>query len=185
MIKMFMSIFLKKELNRSILIAITFLIVVGCSKVDPVTGEKVLIETDQSKKAANKAKEGGGIFANISKDKSSNTFDFATSNILWRATLKNLNFLPLINADYSGGIIIYDWYSENLNSNEQIKITIKFLNNEIRTDSLEVTSHKKVCDENNKCFISRLNNNFSNEIKEKILYEARIMKIEEAKNKKD
>lgn len=179
-----MIIFLKNITNKSLLIIIS-LIVIGCGKVDPATGEKVLIETDQSKKAANKAREGGGIFANFSKDKSSNTFDFATSNILWRATLKNLNFLPLVNADYSGGIIIYDWYSENLNSNEQIKVTIKFLNNEIRADSLEVNSHKKICDENNKCFISKLNNNFSNEIKEKILSEARIMKIEEAKNKKD
>jgi len=185
MINMIMLLFLKKELNKSILIAIIFLIVIGCSKADPVTGEKVLVETDQQKKAADKAREGGGIFANLSKDKSSNTFDFATSNILWRATLKNLNFLPLINADYSGGIIIYDWYSENLNSSEQIKISVRFLNNEIRADSLEITSHKKICDDNNKCTIKKLDNNFSNEIKEKILLEARIMKIEEAKNKKD
>lgn len=180
-----MLIFFKNKLHKWHFITFIFLIFIGCSKTDPTTGEKVLIETDQSKNAATRAKEGGGIFANISKDKSSNTFDFATSNILWRATLKNLNFLPLVNADYSGGIIIYDWYSDNLNSNEQIKVTIKFLNNEIRADSLEVNSHKKICDENNKCFISKLNNNFSNEIKEKILSEARIMKIEEAKNKKN
>jgi hypothetical protein len=180
-----MLIFFKNRLNKSLFITFIFLIFIGCTKVDPATGEKVLNETDQTKRAADKAREGGGIFANITKDKSSNTYDFATSNILWRATLKNLNFLPLINADYSGGIIIYDWYSENLNSTEQIKVTVKFLNNEIRADSLEVTSHKKLCNENNKCFISKLNNNFSNEIKEKILSEARIMKIEEAKNKKD
>jgi hypothetical protein len=180
-----MLIFFKNRLNRSLFITFIFLTFIGCAKVDPATGGKVLNETDQTKRAADKSREGGGIFATITKDKSSNTYDFATSNILWRATLKNLNFLPLINADYSGGIIIYDWYSDNLNSTEQIKVTVKFLNNEIRADSLEVTSHKKLCNENNKCFISKLNNNLSNEIKEKILSEARIMKIEEAKNKKN
>ena len=102
-------------------LAIFLLILVGCSKTDPSTGEKILIETDQQKKAKEFSEKGGGIFGKIGQDKSSNTFEFATSNILWRATIKSLDFMPMINADYSGGVIIYDWYSENINSNEQIK----------------------------------------------------------------
>ena len=51
------------------------------------------------------------------------TFDFATSNELWRASLDTLDFMPLISADYGGGIIITDWYSEN-KPNESIKVTI-------------------------------------------------------------
>ena len=165
-----------------------FLLILSCAsdKTDPVTGKDTTTEVDAQKRTREAARQGGGIFGDINNRKtSSTTYDFATSNVLWRATLKSLDFLPLVNADYSGGIIIYDWYSDNLNSTEQIKVTVKFLNNEIRADSLEVTSHKKLCNENNKCFISKLNNNLSNEIKEKILSEARIMKIEEAKNKKN
>jgi hypothetical protein len=156
----------------------------SCAKTDPVTGEKILIEPSPDKRAREAADKGGGIFGDLGKSKNSNTFDFATSNPLWRATLKSLDFLPLVNADYSGGVIIYDWYSENLNSKEQIKISIRFLSNELRSDSIQIISHKKICDENNKCSISKLNENFSNEIKETILLTARNLKIEEAKKEK-
>ena len=156
----------------------------SCAKTDPVTGEKILIEPSPDKRAREAADKGSGIFGDLGKSKTSNTFDFATSNPLWRATLKSLDFLPLVNADYSGGVIIYDWYSENLNSKEQIKISIRFLSNELRSDSIQIISHKKICDENNKCSISKLNENFSNEIKETILLTARNLKIEEAKKEK-
>ena len=99
-----------------------FLIILSnCTKVDSTTGEKVLIETDAKKRAEAEARKGGGIFGDIGKRNSNTNFEFATSNILWRATLKSLEFLPLLNADYSGGIIIYDWYSQPNNSKEQIK----------------------------------------------------------------
>ena len=91
----------------------------------------------------------------------------------------------MLNADYSGGIIITDWYSENINSDEQIKITIRFLNNEIRTDSLDIIAHKKKCDINNKCSQILLSTSFSKEIKDSILTIARQIKIEEEKSKKN
>ena len=154
----------------------------NCAKVDPVTGEKILIEPNSKTKAENAAKDGKGIFGDISVGKKSATvFDFATSNVLWRATLKSLEFMPLINADYSGGVIIYDWYGENLDSNEQIKVSVRFMNNEIRSDSIEVLVHKKVCDTNVKCITTRIDKNFTSEIKDKILTSARQMKIEESK----
>jgi hypothetical protein len=93
--------------------------------------------------------------------------------------LKTLEFLPLQNADYSGGVIVYDWYSDN-NSNDQIKVTVRFLSNEVRSDSVQITSHKKTCI-NEKCSVSKLNNNFSTEIKDTILTTARALKIEDAK----
>jgi hypothetical protein len=156
------------------------------SKTDTVNNEKVIIEADPNKKAREYADKGGGIFGDINNKKSSTTtYEFASSNVLWRATLKSLEFLPLINADYSGGIIIYDWYSDNLNSSEQIKITVKFLSNDLRSDSVQIIGHKKSCDINNKCITTKLNNNLPEDIKEKILFTARAMKIEEAKNKKN
>jgi len=161
-----------------------FVFLLSCAKKDPVTGEVINSEPNMKKRQEEVVAKGGGIFGDINTTKKNNTFEFATSNVLWRATLKSLEFLPLINADYSGGVIIYDWYAENLNSKEQIKISIRFLSNDLRSDSLQITSHKRVCDENNKCFVSKLNDNFSNEIKDTILVAARNLKIEEAKKEK-
>ena len=170
--------------RKTAYLAIFLLILVGCSKTDPSTGEKILIETDQQKKAKEFSEKGGGIFGKIGQDKSSNTFEFATSNILWRATLKSLDFLPLMNADYSGGIIIYDWYSQANNPKEQIKISVQFLNNELRSDSIKITAHKKICDTANQCSNSVVDQNFANSIKENIITSARSLKIEEAKKEK-
>jgi hypothetical protein len=169
---------------RFTIIAIITVFLSNCSsKTDPVTGEKVIIEPSPDKKAREYAEKGGGIFGDINNARkgSSTTVDFATSNVLWRATLKTLNFLPLSNADYSGGVIVYDWYSDGT-SDEQIKISIKFLSNEIRASSVEVNAHKKRCDMNNKCTI-KLVDNLSLDIKEKIITAARQLKIEEIKNK--
>jgi len=112
---------------KNIIIYLIFIILfIGCSKTDPATGEKVVIEPNLKKKAEVAARE-NSIFGNIGgSSKNSNTVDFATSNILWRATLKSLDFLPLINADYTGGIIIYDWYSQANNPKEQIKFLSNF-----------------------------------------------------------
>jgi hypothetical protein len=168
--------------NYIILLFALLLFISNCAKTDPVTGEKILIEPNIKTKAENAAKDGKGLFGDISTGKKSATvFDFATSNVLWRATLKSLEFMPLINADYSGGVIIYDWYGENLDSNEQIKVSVRFLNNEVRSDSIEVLIHKKVCDTNNKCITTKMDKNFTSEIKDKILVSARQMKIEESK----
>jgi hypothetical protein len=156
--------------------------IVGCSSstTDPVTGEKVVINPDPKQRAREYADKKGGIFGDINNRGSNNTtFAFGTSNVLWRATLKTLEFLPIANADYSGGIIVYDWYSDK-DSNEQIKISIKFLSNEVRSDAIQITSHKRMCI-NDKCSTSKLDNNFSNEIKDSILTTARALKIEDSK----
>jgi hypothetical protein len=170
-----------------IFLAFFVLFLNACSKTDSVTGEKVLIEPNPQKKAKDFAEKGGGIFGDINNNKKSGTnFEFASSNILWRASLKSLDFLPLVNADYSGGVIIYDWYSDQTNDKEQIKVSIKFLSNELRSDSLQITVHKKTCEENtNKCKTVKLSNQLPDEIKEKILLIGRTMRIEEEKNKKN
>jgi hypothetical protein len=89
--------------------------------------------------------------------------------------------LPLINADYSGGVIIYDWYTDDPNSNSQIKVTVRFLNNELRSDSIKVVSQKKICDGSEKCHTVKMEPSFSADIKDKILVAARSIKIEESK----
>jgi hypothetical protein len=159
----------------------------NCSSVDPVTGEKVLIEPNPDKRAREFADKGGGIFGNLGKigaNKTGGIVDFESSNVLWKATLKTLDFLPLLNADYTGGVIIYDWYTETINSKEQIKISVRFLNNELRSDSIKVTAHKKICESTDKCLNSIMDQKFSENIKESIITSARALKIEEAKKEK-
>jgi len=151
-----------------------------CAKTDPVTGEKVIIEPDTRKKSREFVDKQGGLFGDITKGKSGGTFEFSTSNVLWRATLKNLEFLPLLNADYSGGIIIYDWYSEKIDK-EQIKISVRFLSSELKSSSLQVIGHKKVCDDLGKCFIKVIDSNLTESIKDSIISAARTMKIEDSK----
>jgi hypothetical protein len=156
-----------------------------CAKVDPVTGEKILIEPDPVKKARAAADSGSGILGDLGKNNKSNNFEFSSSNVLWRATLQSLEFLPLLNADYSGGVVVYDWYSDNLNAKEQIKVTVRFLSNELRSNSLSVVVHKKTCNENNACSIKKVDGGIADEIKEKILLTARKARLDEEKNYKN
>ena len=111
-------------------------------------------------------------------------FDFASSNELWRATLDTIDFMPLTTANYSGGIIVTDWYSDNQNLNENIKITVRFLTNEIRSDALDLKIFYKNCDSSNKCNIIEKEGNLSKELKKEILKKAVIYQ-QQAKVKKD
>jgi hypothetical protein len=160
----------------------------NCSSVDPVTKEKILIEPNPDKRAREFADKGGGIFGNIGKGGTNKSgggaIDFESSNVLWKATLKTLDFLPLLNADYTGGVIIYDWYTQTINSKEQIKISVRFLNNELRSDSIKVTAHKKICESPDNCLNSIMDQKFSESIKDSIITSARALKIEEAKKEK-
>ena len=164
---------------------VVILLIGNCAKVDPITGEKVLIDPNADRKATAFRDQGGGLFGDIGNKKSgSASVNFSSTNVLWKATLQTLDFLPLSNTDYSGGIIIYDWYSQKNNPNEQIKISVRFLNNELRTDSIQVITHKKICDNINKCSNSTIDEKFSQSIKESIISSARTLKIEEAKKEK-
>jgi len=122
------------------------------------------------------------VFGKDSKDKNTN-FEFSTSNVLWRASLKALDFIPLATVDYSGGIIITDWYSEGKSNKEQIKIQIRFFSTELRSESIQVVSYKKICESNNVCNNLAGNENFNKEIKDLIINSARQIRIEENKKK--
>tara|TARA_Y100000768_G_C23899093_1_gene644136 strand:- start:13 stop:540 length:528 start_codon:yes stop_codon:yes gene_type:complete len=128
--------------------------------------------------------EGRGLkFSTSLGGKGSTNFMFASSNPLWRATLEKLDFIPLANVDYAGGVIITDWYGEAGN-NEELKVAIRFLTNEIRSDALNVTIYKRKCIKINSCQTSKIESNLNNEIKTSILKRAAILK-KEAESKKD
>ena len=103
-------------------------------------------------------------------------FEFASSNELWRASLDVIDFMPLTSANYSGGIIITDWYSDNSNGDQSIKINIRFLANEIRADALDIDIFYKICDQNNKCTIENRDSDLELELKKQILKQATLYK---------
>jgi predicted small lipoprotein YifL len=105
-------------------------------------------------------------------------FEFASSNELWRATLDTIDFMPLTTANYSGGIIVTDWYSDNENLSESLKITVRFLSNEIRSDALDLKIFYKKCNTRNVCSISEGQTNLNNELKKQILKKASIYKTQ-------
>ena len=107
-------------------------------------------------------------------------FDFASSNELWRASIEVLDFVPFTNASYSGGILITEWFDggskENSNNNRDLKITVRFLTNEIRSDALSVSIHEKICKINNSsCSVKKISSNLENEIKVAILKRAAFL----------
>ena len=112
------------------------------------------------------------------------TFEFASSNELWRASLDVIDFMPLSSVNYSGGIIITDWYSDNNNPNESIKISIRFLTNEVRSDALIVKIFNRKCIDNlMNCKFTETDGIMVNELKKEILKKAAFYK--EEKNKKE
>ena len=112
------------------------------------------------------------------KNKGSGNFDFASSNELWRASLDTIDFMPLASANYSGGIIITDWYSAGQNTNESIKISIRFLTNEIRSDALDIKIFYKKCKDIINCKITEKSGSLVTELKKKILSKATIYRKE-------
>ena len=127
--------------------------------------------------------EGRGFKFGTGMGKGGTTYEFASSNELWRASLEVLDFLPLTNVDYSGGIIITEWYSEGTSNEEAIKITVRFLSNEIRADGLDVVIHKKVCNKFQQCTIGKVKSALEEEIKLAILKTATL--LEKGKYKKN
>ena len=137
-------------------------------------------------KARKNIEEGRGVtLGNVLNRKNNTNYEFSTSNPMWRASLEILDFLPISTVDYSGGMIISDWYSENNVSNDSIKITIRFLSNEIRTDSLKILVHKKTCDNNMTCRTSLLQNSIiQKELHTSIIRKAALIDRVSKKNKK-
>ena len=90
---------------------------------------------------------------------------------MWRASLEIIDFLPLTTVDYSGGIIITDWYSsrDGSNNNEELKITIRFLSNEISASNLKIIVNQKKCRALNDCDINEINTKIKDELINRIL----------------
>ena len=144
----------------------------SCGIWDPADARKVSPNADERVKKNLEEGKGFSIMGLGGQDKGSGVFQFASSNPMWRATVDILDFLPLSNVDYSGGIIITDWYNEGTSSNESIKITVRFLTNEVRADGIKVIIHKKKCGLQQTCAVTKISSALENEIKVAILKKA-------------
>ena len=144
-------------------------------------------DPDPKKRVAKNLSEGRGfrLSESMSKSRGGGVFDFASSNELWRASLDTIDFMPLGSVNYSGGIIITDWYSTDKTSNESIKISIRFLTNEIRSDALDIKVFNKKCLTQLNCVISEKSGNLITELKEKILKTSALYEVQKStKNSK-
>ena len=129
--------------------------------------------------------EGRGFTLMGSAKKNIGEFDFASSNELWRATLDTLDFMPLALANYSGGVIVTDWYSDNDKNNESVKISVRFLSNQVRSDALSVKVFYKNCSVQQTCKISDRSGVLSDDLTNKILSKAALYEKENKSKKKN
>ena len=140
---------------------------------------------DPAKRVEKNLAEGRGFKLNEAFKKKGGVFDFANANELWRASLDTIDFMPLASVNYSGGIIITDWYSENNSPNESIKISIRFLTNEIRSDALAVKIFNRKCENSfTNCKFSEISGNLRSEIKKEILKKATLYKKDQKEKDK-
>ena len=154
----------------------------ACSGIPGADARKY--PADPQKRIDKNMAEGKGFRFNPKGGNNGGVFEFASSNELWRASLDILDFMPLASVNYSGGIIITDWYSTEKTSNESIKISIRFLSNEVRSDALDIKIFKRICVDLSNCVVSEKTGNIAPELKVKILKTAAIYKSEKKKKKK-
>ena len=156
-------------------------ILTSCEALKPKKVDTRETSIKGSERARKNVEEGGGVSLKNVLNRRGGSFEFSSSNPMWRASLEILDFLPLTTVDYSGGMIVSDWYTGE-SSNESIKISIRFLSNEIRSDSLKIIVHKKKCYENQSCQTKLLNNSkISQELRLTILKKAAALEKEKKK----
>ena len=166
-------IFLKK-----LLLLFTIGLFLGsCGTVDKLKSVRKPVDLtkeplDPDERAKKNIREGRGISLGNIGGGGKTTYEFSTSNPMWRATLETIDFIPLTTVDYSGGLIISDWYNDGKTDDESLKISIRFLSNEIRTNSIKVQVFEKKCLNQNNCTTKLLNSSISEELTRVILSKA-------------
>lgn len=171
-----------KNLNIALLLLISSTLLISCGGKLPGADARKY-DKDPKKRVAKNMEEGRGFRFSGADKSGGGVFEFASSNELWRASLDTIDFMPLASVNYSGGIIITDWYSTDQNSNESIKISIRFLSNEIRSDAIDIKVFNKKCVTPSNCVTSEKKGGINNELKTKILKTAAVYKVEKKRKK--
>ena len=167
-----------------IMLFVSALLLNSCGTFKKVDAKKVPIKgMDRARK---NVEEGRGIsLKNLGKRGSTN-YEFSSSNPMWRASLEILDFLPLVTVDYSGGVIITDWYSDISNNNDAIKITLRFLSNEVQSNSLKIIVHQKRCSKDlpASCSVNKIDSKIEEELIVSIIKKAALLEKQDKDKKK-
>ena len=139
------------------ILILSCLFILSCGMYKKVD-QREMPDTAKAKARKNIEEGRGAGLAGIMKRRGNTNYEFSTSNPMWRASLETMDFLPLTTVDYSGGMIVSDWYTDSTSADEAIKISIRFLSNEISAGSLKIIVHKKTCANNSGCKISLMTN---------------------------
>ena len=159
-------------MKKTFSVLITLILLTSCGIYKPSDARKVPVNANERVK---KNIEEGRGFRLSTLTKKGGDFLFASANPMWRATMEKLTFAPLSVVDYGGGVIVTEWFNEG-NSDEEIKIAVRFLTNEIRSDAIQVIIHTKKCETFNNCKINKIENSTNTEIKLAILKKAAEIK---------
>jgi hypothetical protein len=172
--------------NFILLILIVSFFLSGCSRTKSIFKRADVkdVPINVNDRVKKNIEEGRGIRFSTNKNKGG-TFDFASSNELWRASIDVLDFVPFTNASYSGGILITDWFdgnSKSQNEKRDLKITVRFLTNEIRADALDINIHERKCQNSFvDCNVKKIQSKLENEIKLAILKRAALLNSDKYK----
>ena len=167
-------IFIKK-LNVVLILLFSSTLLISCNGKLPGADARKY-PADPKKRIEKNLSEGRGFRLSDAGKSRGGVFEFASSNELWRASLDTIDFMPIATANYSGGILITDWYSDNQNLNEFIKISIRFLTNEVRSDAIDVKIFYKKCENIIECKITQQTGNLKAELTKEILKKAAVYK---------
>jgi len=174
-------------ITKILLIALFCVFLHSCKGGGPfasLPGGKASTPEGGLERARKNIEEGKGIsLGGLANRKT--TYEFSTANPMWRATFDVIDFMPLVNVDYSGGMIITDWYTDANTTDESLKFTIRFLSNEVRADSLKIIVHKKTCKTSENCIVRKISSpKLEQTIRSDIIKRAAQLVNENAKKKK-
>ena len=165
---------IKSSIIKIIIFISIILTISNCGIYKPTDARKV--SPNDAERIKKNQEEGRGFTLGSLGKNSGGTFQFSSSNEMWRATLEILDFLPLSDVDYGGGIIITEWYNSPEAPNKSLKIMVQFLTNEIRADAIKINVYEKNCSNESNCSSSLINSEISSEIKLEILKKAALIK---------
>ena len=173
-----------KILQKIFLVFTIFTFLASCGGL-PKGGDARKIPVGANERARKNIEEGRGISLKNLRDGGKTTYQFSSSNPLWRATFDVIDFMPLVTVDYSGGMIITDWYTDSNTTNDALKFTIRFLSNEVRSDSLKIIVHRKTCKTNQaNCIVQKIASKLEDTIRSEIIRKAVVLDAELKAKKK-
>jgi Domain of unknown function (DUF3576) len=74
----------------------------------------------------------------------SNVTTIGVNAYLWRASLDALSFMPMLQTDSNGGVIVTDWYVNPANPGERVKVTVTILDRDLRADALRIAASRQI-----------------------------------------